>query len=198
MMQYEGPVAQNKEAIIQVIDAGNDASEVNRAVLSAIFYHDAEFAGEILLQSLRNTKGDDRISLLRMTQTFMQVHKTVYLSLDFLREMEGDAGVSKILLPEVNEIKAELHELNNIYDGRTFHDMDLSNEREFYIKLPGRSSSAGANEIGSFNLTEYANQYKLERLRLALSDIEIKLDLNIEGKITGVKILTYYAERHHG
>lgn len=194
MMRYEGPVKQDKETISRVVTEGTEVSLINKAVLSAIFYHDAEFAADTLLQSLKIVQGDERIGLLRMTQTFMQVHKSVYLSTEFLSEMDGGAGVSEHLMPEVLGIRAALSELDNIYDGRTFHDMALADEHSLYVKLPDRSKAPGASLSSAFKLTEYAELNIFEKIKAALAGVELKFDLNIEGKITGVEIVSLYAD----
>lgn len=88
IMQYEGLTEKARKAVSQVVNNGLDAVEIIKAGLSAVFYHDTQFAGDTLLRALSVVQGDDRISLLRMTQTFMQMHKTAYLYPDFLRELE--------------------------------------------------------------------------------------------------------------
>lgn len=114
-MQYEGPVESDRETISQLVKEGSDVPGVIKAVLSAIFLHDTQFAGDMLLRGLSVVKGDERMSLLRMMQTFTQVHEHIDLHSDFIRELDGNAGVSESLSPEVLEIRNMLCELRAIF-----------------------------------------------------------------------------------
>lgn len=87
-MKYENPTPCSEDEVRQKIESSNDESVVLGAVMSAVYYCETEFAGEMLLCCLKKFDGETKISLMRMVHTFMQTHRTSFLSTSFLAEMK--------------------------------------------------------------------------------------------------------------
>lgn len=94
MMKYEEIIHLDKKRIEEMVSGSCD-EDVMVGVLSAIYYYETSFAGETLLKAVQSSNGDLRISLMRLVETFMQMHRTGFLAPSFLEEMSKREGVSE-------------------------------------------------------------------------------------------------------
>ena len=76
-MQYVAPSQMDKGEIVRVVRSSRNREETISAALSAVYFHDTEFAGETLLDALRAKRFDCMMPFFRIVQTYMQMHRTI-------------------------------------------------------------------------------------------------------------------------
>jgi hypothetical protein len=103
-MEYYAPEDREKDEVIRIINECSNDDRVVEAVLSALYYHETQFAGDALLLALRPSSGMRRLYLFRLVNTLLHMHWTDYLSSSFLREMENVDGIPETDYPEVDGI----------------------------------------------------------------------------------------------
>lgn len=78
-MIYEGPRDMTDQEIEAVLsDSAADARRRIEAVLSAIYYGECEWAGDVLIKEFSRADEDERISLCSLSGTYYLMRKTTY------------------------------------------------------------------------------------------------------------------------
>lgn len=93
-MKYEKIIHLDKARIEEMVSSSCD-EDILMGVLSAIYYYETIFAGETLLKAIQSSSGYLRTRLMRLVETFMQMHRTGFLAPSFLKEMSKREGVSE-------------------------------------------------------------------------------------------------------
>lgn len=117
-MRYHQVEAADQDEIIDAIARDEDDSSVIESVLAAIYYHDTEFAGDVLLTALRTASGSRWLSLARMIETFMQMHRTAYLSHAFLSELRR-TDIPATEPPQISELIDAVLEFGSMFETRS-------------------------------------------------------------------------------
>jgi len=118
-MQFERISHRSKHDIVAMASSSFNDEDVLNAVLSAIYYHDTIFSGDLLLKCLSSASGLRRLGLMRIIETFMQMHRTAYLAPMFLAEMQKRDDIVSSSRPEVDEIIQAVREYEVMFKGNT-------------------------------------------------------------------------------
>jgi hypothetical protein len=121
-MKYYAPEDREKAEIIKIVNECQDDDRVVEALLSALYYHETQFAGDVLLWTLQRSSGKRRLYLFRLANTLLHMHFTDYLSSSFLREMENVDGIPEADYPEVDELKDSVRETVGMVQGRALEE----------------------------------------------------------------------------
>lgn len=116
-MRYHHVEAADQDEIIDAIARDEDDTSVIESVLTAIYHHDTEFVGGVLLRTLRAADGSRWLSLARMIETFMQMHSTAYMSYAFLSELRK-TSIPEDQRPEVLELIEAVEEFRDMFGDR--------------------------------------------------------------------------------
>ena len=95
-MQYTSVTKLKPEEIDKQLSIASSEEDILNLVLSAVYFCDTEFAGDCLLKTLSNSSGSLALSLIRVTNTYLQTHRTAHNASKFLIVMQSKC----LLLPE--------------------------------------------------------------------------------------------------
>lgn len=99
LVEYVIPEPLTEDEVIARIDSATRDEDVIDVALSAIYYCETQFAGDILLKAYQKISGNNRLFLGNITETFVRVHETAYRIDDFVEEMRKD-GPDPIAMEE--------------------------------------------------------------------------------------------------
>lgn len=103
-MQYAAAQKLNSQEINDKLSASPTEEETINLILSAVYFCDTPFAGDCLLKTLYKATGSLSLSLMRVTNTYLQMHRTSYNAQLFLVRM-------KALLSSSSDNKLEILDL---------------------------------------------------------------------------------------
>jgi hypothetical protein len=72
------------------------------------------------------------------------------------------------------------------------YDMNLNNDESVYIKLLNKPGTSPSSNLGTFKLLQYAHENGLNDLIKILGDVDIYIDRNNLGEMSGLEIVTFY------
>lgn len=116
-MQFEHISPRGKRDIVMTAESSGSDEDILNAVLAAVYYHDTKFSGDLLLKCLSLASGSRRLGLMRIVETFMQMHRTDYLAPMFLAEMQKKDGSVSTINPEIDEIIDAVREFELMFRG---------------------------------------------------------------------------------
>lgn len=114
-MKYFSPEKINENQILQRLLYAKDDNNIINPILSAIYYCDINFAGDLLLQYLSNSNGELKLRLSRLVATFLQKNNTNYHACLFLNQLKkDDESISQYKL-EIESLIDEIKWFSKIY-----------------------------------------------------------------------------------
>lgn len=118
-MRYEEVNPGDENQVLRKLASAHDESAVMSAVLSAVYCCSTIFAGETLLRCLMTARGQQRIGLMRVVHTLMQMHRTDFLADSYVAEMKKyDEALTSHRL-EVEDLIEGVLEFQEMYKGNS-------------------------------------------------------------------------------
>lgn len=72
------------------------------------------------------------------------------------------------------------------------YDMNQEKDSVFYLKLLRKKNVSDSSNFNTFRLMEYAQKHNLTELIKILGDVDLYIDRNELGEISGLEIITFY------